>query len=78
MIMGAGKTTVVGPLLVLILADGHSLVSQVMPTALLEQTRNILRNRFSCIIPKKVYTLNFDRGWDDSADLIDALFIVVV
>ena len=54
MIMGQGKTTVVGPLLVLILADGESLVTQVMPTALLEQSRNVLRNRFSSTITKKV------------------------
>lgn len=54
MIMGAGKTTVVGPLLVLILADGKSLVTQVMPTALLEQSRNVLRARFMSVIKKKV------------------------
>ena len=44
MIMGAGKTTVVGPLLTLLLADRSKLVTQVMPTALLEQTRNIFAN----------------------------------
>lgn len=36
MIMGGGKTTVVGPLLALLLADGASLVIQVVPAALLE------------------------------------------
>jgi hypothetical protein len=41
------QTTVVGPLLTLILADGKQLVTQVMPTALLEQTRTIMRGRFS-------------------------------
>ena len=30
MIMGAGKTTVVGPLLTLLLADGQRLVTQVL------------------------------------------------
>lgn len=39
MIMGAGKTTVVGPLLTLILGDGRSLVMQVVPPALLEFSR---------------------------------------
>jgi hypothetical protein len=34
-------------LLTLILADGKQLVTQVMPTALLEQTRTIMRGRFS-------------------------------
>lgn len=37
----------VGPLLTLLLADGQQLVTQVMPTALLEQTRTIMRGRFS-------------------------------
>ena len=39
MIMGAGKTTVIGPLLALILADGKRLVTQVCPGPLLEMTR---------------------------------------
>jgi len=38
MIMGAGKTTVVGPLLTLMLADGNRLITQVMPSSLLQQT----------------------------------------
>ena len=71
MIMGAGKTTVVGPLLALILANGESLVSQVMPTALLEQTRNIMRSRFSTIITKRVYTFEFSRGIDENLEFID-------
>ncbi|AAZ13558.1 hypothetical protein, conserved [Trypanosoma brucei brucei TREU927] len=66
MIMGQGKTTVVGPLLALILADGQQLVTQVMPTALLEQTSVILRRCFSVVIPKQIYTLKFDRSFDDS------------
>lgn len=34
MIMGAGKTTVIGPMLGLMLANGKSLVTQVVPKAL--------------------------------------------
>ncbi|KAH3756032.1 nxn protein [Pelomyxa schiedti] len=74
MIMGAGKTTVVGPLLCLILADGDTLVSQVMPTALLEQTRNVLRSCFNTIVVKHVFTLQFERGVDDSRELVSTLF----
>ena len=74
MIMGAGKTTVVGPLLALILADGNTLVTQVMPSALLEQSRNILRSRFSNIITKRVYTLDFDRSCEDSVEVIAELY----
>lgn len=57
MIMGAGKTTVIAPLLVLMLADGMSLVTQVVPSALLEQTLGIMRAAFSSIIVKRVYCL---------------------
>ena len=39
MIMGAGKTTVVAPLLALMLADGESLVLSVVPRALVEMSR---------------------------------------
>lgn len=74
MIMGAGKTTVVGPLLTLILSNGNQLVTQVMPTALLEQSRNILRSRFSAIVVKHIYTLNFERAVEDSQELIERIF----
>lgn len=74
MIMGQGKTTVVGPILALMLADGATLVTQVMPTALLEQSRNVLRKCFSVVIPKQIYTLQFDRGVDDSDEVIEGLY----
>jgi hypothetical protein len=74
MIMGAGKTTVIGPLLTLLLADGDRLVAQVMPSALLDMSRNVLRRCFTCpLLPKRVYTLSFDRSVDDSAELVRAL-----
>ena len=75
MIMGAGKTTVVGPLLTLMLADGNKLVTQVMPSALLQQTKEIMRHCFaSAIMPKRVYTLKFERSVDDSTDFVARLF----
>jgi hypothetical protein len=75
MIMGAGKTTVVGPLLTLMLADGDRLVTQVMPGALLEQTRTVLRSRFSStIMPKRVYTLEFERSVEDSVQAVDMIW----
>jgi Protein of unknown function (DUF3638) len=61
MIMGQGKTTVVGPLLALMLADGRPLVVQVVPPALLEFSRGVLRSTFSSIIHKRIFTLTFDR-----------------
>lgn len=47
MIMGAGKTTVVAPLLAMILADGKSLVTQVVPHALLDFSRGVMREKFA-------------------------------
>ncbi|KAJ1631739.1 hypothetical protein T492DRAFT_869526 [Pavlovales sp. CCMP2436] len=38
MLMGGGKTTVISPILSLMLGDGKALVIQMMPPALLEQT----------------------------------------
>ena len=50
MIMGAGKTPVVAPLLALMLADGQSLVLSVVPQALLEMSRK--RMTFSWLIAR--------------------------
>lgn len=61
MIMGAGKTTVVGPLLALLLGDGQTLITQVVPGALLEMSRSVMREKFSAVIHKSVFTFNFDR-----------------
>eukprot|EP01059_Diplonema_ambulator_P000956 TRINITY_DN1073_c1_g4_i1.p1 TRINITY_DN1073_c1_g4~~TRINITY_DN1073_c1_g4_i1.p1 ORF type:complete len:4122 (+),score=1331.11 TRINITY_DN1073_c1_g4_i1:86-12451(+) len=69
MIMGQGKTQVVSPLLVLLLADGQKLVTQVMPSALLAQTRAVLQSCFMApILPKKVFSLQFDRSVEDSPE----------
>ena len=61
MIMGAGKTTVVGPLLALILGDGKHLVTQIVPQSLLDFSRGTMRATFSSLIRKPVYTFAFDR-----------------
>jgi hypothetical protein len=73
MLMGGGKTTVVGPLLTLMLADGQSLVVQMMPPALLEQTKLTLRSTFSSIIKKQVFILNFDRSSRMTWQTVDKL-----
>lgn len=77
MIMGAGKTTVICPLLGLLLANGNSLVVQVVralifcffsqtlfqvPRALMQMSRTVLRRVFSNVIPKRIYTLKFSRA----------------
>ena len=45
----------------------------MMPTPLLEQTRCVLRSRFSSVIRKRVFTLQFDRSCEDSRDEVLAL-----
>ena len=69
MIMGAGKTTVISPMLQLILADGERFVMQVVPSALLQFAKDVARAAFSAVIHKTVYTLQFDRFSDVSAAL---------
>ena len=62
MIMGQGKTTVVAPILALMLADGRSLVLSVVPQALLEMSRKLMRETFATIMAKRIFTLKFDRS----------------
>jgi hypothetical protein len=69
MIMGAGKTTVVTPLLALMLADGKSLVTQVVPHALLDFSRGVMREKFAAVVRKPVFTFHFDRGTPITRDL---------
>jgi hypothetical protein len=54
MIMGQGKTTVIAPLLCLVLGDGKRLVMPVCPRPLLDMSRSVLRSAFCSIIQKKV------------------------
>lgn len=75
MIMGAGKTTVVGPLLALLLGDGSRIVLQVMPAPLLEFSRGVMREKFSAVIRKAVYTFKFDRTTEVSISLLKKLLI---
>ena len=66
LIMGAGKTTVIAPVLALMLARRQTALVQVVPQALLEMTRSVLREKFSSLLQKPVYTFVFDRS--DTAD----------
>ncbi|CAJ1427871.1 unnamed protein product, partial [Effrenium voratum] len=74
MIMGAGKTTVVGPLLSLMLASPEVLVTQVMPSPLLDQTRQILRACFARLLPKRIVTFQFDRQVEDCPETVMKLY----
>ena len=73
MLMGAGKTTVVGPLLALLLGDGEHLVLQVVPRALFEFSCGVLRKCFSAVLQKQVYTFRYDRFRPPSEALFEKL-----
>ncbi|CAK0887697.1 unnamed protein product [Prorocentrum cordatum] len=62
MIMGEGKTTVIAPLLTLLLADGSRLLCACMPASLLDMSRSAMIERFSSpVLPRPVLTLRFHR-----------------
>eukprot|EP00466_Bigelowiella_natans_P012371 jgi/Bigna1/86051/estExt_fgenesh1_pg.C_70337 len=77
MVMGSGKSSVVSPMISLLLADKKSLVVVMAPDALLVMTRDLLRERFSHIIKKRILTLSFNRNFSpnfrDSAVLVKRL-----
>lgn len=62
MIMGQGKTTCVAPLLCLMLGNGERLVCEVVPPALLDFSRSVMRSTFSSIMYKRIYTLTVERA----------------
>ncbi|CAK9018313.1 Uncharacterized protein SCF082_LOCUS14028 [Durusdinium trenchii] len=71
MIMGAGKTTCIAPMLTLLLGNDGRLVLNIVPRALLAQTRNVMRTMFGQILAKRVVTLEFSRmmGQEDPFDV---------
>lgn len=81
MIMGDGKTTVVGPMLALMLGEAPQrggglggLVTLVCPKALIAQSKSVLRSCFSVpMCPKPVFTLKFERGYDCRVSTLKAL-----
>ena len=60
MIMGAGKTTVVGPLLSMLLANATTLVFEGSQRAA-GLLAGVLRERFGAAIRKPIFTFTFDR-----------------
>eukprot|EP01061_Rhynchopus_euleeides_P041314 TRINITY_DN7171_c0_g2_i1.p1 TRINITY_DN7171_c0_g2~~TRINITY_DN7171_c0_g2_i1.p1 ORF type:complete len:2989 (+),score=1239.68 TRINITY_DN7171_c0_g2_i1:95-8968(+) len=70
MIMGQGKTTVIAPLLTLILADGTRLVTACMPRSLLDFSKATFREKFSSpILQRSVLYITFDRFCNVTASL---------
>ena len=73
MIMGGGKTTVVAPLLALLLGDGSQLVVLTMPHALLEQSRATLRAAFSSVLTKTIILVQIERASEVDFTLVEKL-----
>ncbi|CAK0885167.1 unnamed protein product [Prorocentrum cordatum] len=61
MIMGAGKSTIIGPLLSLMLADGDRLVMVICPEALLPMSRNCLTGILGSVLARRVYYFSWRR-----------------
>lgn len=72
--MGMGKTACVSPLCCLFMANGQSIVAQVVPAALLAQTQTLLSEIFAQVIPKRVVTLDFDRTRADDPVALRQLY----
>lgn len=70
MIMGAGKTTVVGPLLGVMLSNGSNLVLQVVPPALLDFTRSVMRTTFSSVMRKQIFSFTCDRSGQVDSEIL--------
>ena len=64
MIMGGGKTSVVSPLLGLMLANGERLVSLIVPDSLLKQSMDEIQSKFMQIMTKQVAEFRFQRSTD--------------
>ncbi|CAE6973695.1 unnamed protein product [Symbiodinium sp. KB8] len=87
MIMGAGKTSVVSPLLALMHANGClsdssratglRIVCLVVPPALISLSRSVLQNCFSTVVQKRVSTFKCDRSLDLEVALSERLGRIV-
>jgi Ca2+-binding EF-hand superfamily protein len=73
MIMGAGKTTVVSPLLSLMLGDSETLFMCVVPPSLLSFAHSVFRSSFASVVQKPVYTFQFERAAEATPQLVNRM-----
>lgn len=73
MLMGGGKTTVISPILALLLGARDQLVVQVVPRALFDFSVKIMRAAFSAVLQKHVYTFDYDRWTAPTTSLLQKL-----
>ena len=73
LIMGQGKTTVIAPLLALMIADGAQLVISIVPPHLLPSARAVLREKLAASLQRPVYGMSFDRYTAVSRGLLEQM-----
>ena len=73
LIMGQGKTTVIAPLLGIMIADGNVVVISIVPPHLLPSARTVLREKLAASLQRPVYGMTFDRYTPVTASLIQLL-----
>lgn len=77
MLMGEGKTTVISPLLALLLADGNQLIMQIVPAPLLRFSLDVMRGVFRCgPLHKSIYTFSFNRRSQVTPQLLHKALVV--
>ena len=73
LIMGQGKTTVIAPLLGLMIADGNALVLSIVPPHLMPSARAVLREKLAAALQRPVYGMTFDRCTAITPSLLELL-----
>ena len=68
MVVGSRKTTDITSLLVM-LANGNSRVTQLIPHALLELSRSAMREKYATVVRKPAFTFSFDRSMPSPCEL---------
>ena len=71
--MGEGKSSVIVPIVVAVLANGDQLVRVIVPKALMAQMFHILVDRLGGLTNRRVYFVPFSRSLKVDHQKIDAL-----
>jgi hypothetical protein len=75
--MGEGKSSVIVPIVVAVLADGAQLVRVIVPKALTAQMFHLLTDRLGGLVNRRIYFLPFSRSLQVNAQKVAALHEVM-
>jgi hypothetical protein len=75
--MGEGKSSVIVPIVVAVLADGAQLVRVIVPKALTAQMFHLLVDRLGGLVNRRIYFLPFSRSLQVNAQKVAALYEVM-